>query len=73
MSELKVIILIITFTTTWVDFVLPMLKGKLDFKPFNCSFCLSFWLSILVVCFVQGCWLVLSTPLFLRIVERKLL
>jgi len=73
MSEIKAIILIITFTTTWVDFVLPMLKGKLDFKPFNCSFCLSFWLSILLVCFVQGWWLVLSAPLFLRIVERKLL
>ena len=73
MNELKVIILIITFTTTWVDYALPMLKGKLDFKPFNCSFCLAFWLSILLVCFVQGWWLVLATPLLLRIVERRLL
>ena len=72
MNELKIIILIITFTTTWVDYALPMLKGRLDFKPFNCTFCLSIWISILF-CFVWGGWFVLSTPLFLRIVERKLL
>lgn len=73
MIEFKVIILIITFVTTWVDFVLPMLKGRLDRKPFNCSFCLSVWISILLVCFVRGWWLVLATPLLLRIIERRLL
>jgi len=72
MTDLKIIILIITFTTTWVDYILPKLKGKLLFKPFNCTFCLSVWISILF-CFVWGGWFVLSTPLFLRIIERRLL
>lgn len=73
MTELKISIIIITFITTWVDYVLPMLKGRVDFKPFNCSFCLSIWISFLVVCFMREWWEILATPLFLRIIERRLL
>lgn len=73
MIELKIIILIITFVTTWVDHILPKLKGKLWFKPFNCSFCLSVWISIMFVCLVREWWFILSTPFFLRIIERRLL
>jgi hypothetical protein len=73
MTDIKIIILIITFTSTWVDYILPMLKGKLFFKPFNCTFCLSVWISILFVCLAQGWWFVLATPLFVRIIERRLL
>jgi hypothetical protein len=43
------------------------------FKPFNCSFCLSVWISIMFVCLVREWWFVLSTPFFLRIIERRLL
>jgi len=73
MIELKLSIIIITFTTTWVDYILPMLKGRLDFKPINCAFCLSFWISILFVCFIREWWFVLATPLLLRVIERRLL
>lgn len=73
MIELKLSILIITFVTTWVDYILPKLKGKLWFKPFNCSFCLSVWISIIIVSLFWEWWEVLATPLFLRITERRLL
>ena len=71
MEEIQYIILIIALSTTWVDYIRPILN-RLDFKPFNCSFCLSVWLSLLfsVVC---GSLFLLSAPLFLRIIERKLL
>jgi len=73
MTELKIIILIVTFVTTWVDYGLIITRGRLNYKPFNCSFCLSVWISILFVCFARGWWFVLATPLFLRIIERRLL
>jgi len=65
------IILIITLTTTWSDYARPMLN-ILDFKPFNCSFCLTFWISIIVF-FITFNPIVLSSCLFLRIIERRLL
>ena len=65
------IILIITLTTTWVDYVLPMVD-ILDYKPFNCSFCLTFWLSIIVFIITFNP-IVLSSSLILRIIERRLL
>ena len=73
MIELKISILIITFVTTWVDYILPKLKGRLWFKPFNCSFCLSVWISIIIVSLFWEWWGILATPLFLRIIERRLL
>lgn len=71
MDNLTYILLIITFVTSWVDYIRPMIN-KFDYKPFNCSFCLSLWISIIFVLFI-GEWLILVTPLFIRIIERRLL
>lgn len=71
MDNFVIMILIITFVTTWVDYARPMIN-KLDFKPFNCAFCLSFWASILSFVLFKE-WVLLSTPFFIRIIERRLL
>ena len=74
-NDIELILLIITFVTTWTDYVInfTIFKNVLDFKPLNCSFCLSIWLSISLVCLSVGGWLLLATPLFVRIIERRLL
>ena len=71
MNFMVEIILIITLTTTWTDYARPMLY-ILDYKPFNCSFCLTFWISIIVF-FITFNPIVLSSSLILRIIERRLL
>jgi len=45
MNSIVNILLIITIATTWVDYARPLID-KWDYKPFNCSFCISFWLSL---------------------------
>lgn len=72
-NKIEMIFLIIAFATTFVDYVVPHIKILRFKKPFNCAFCLSVWISILLsVCFSEG-WVLLTTPLFLRIIERRLL
>jgi len=71
MEEIQVIVLIITFVTTWVDYIRPLIN-KLDYKPFNCGFCLSIWISF-AFCLMGFGFFVMSAPLFLRIIERRLL
>ena len=71
MNSILNILLIITFTTTWVDYVLPIIN-RLDYKPFNCSFCLTFWISLLTF-FINLDPYILISPLILRIIERRLL
>ncbi len=73
MVEIKLIIIIITFVTTIVDYIIPMLDNRFNVKPLNCSFCLSVWISLLIVLFVWEWWVILATPLCLRIIERRLL
>ena len=75
MNDYILILLIITFTTTWVDYIInmPIFRNTLDFKPLNCSYCLSVWISVIIVSLSLGGWLVLVTPLLLRIIERRLL
>ena len=72
MDKIIDILLICTFATTFVDYILPILGVRLNFKPLNCSFCLSFWLSLLFA-IVTGQLYYLVSPLFLRIIERRLL
>ena len=72
-NKLEIILIIISVVTTFVDYVVPNIKILRFKKPFNCAFCLSFWISILLsVCLPSG-WFLLATPLFLRIIERRLL
>ena len=77
-EDLKVILLIITFTTTYVDFINSKFGMKYDKKPFNCAFCLTIWTSLIVYIlslfnFVTCSELILVSPLILRIIERRLL
>ena len=77
-EDLKVILLIITFTTTYVDFINSKFGMKYDKKPFNCAFCLTIWTTLIVYIlslfnFVTCSELILTTPLILRIIERRLL
>lgn len=74
-NDIELMLLIITMVTTWVDYIINfrIFKNALDFKPLNCSFCLSIWVSVFFVYLSVGGWLVLATPLFVRIIERRLL
>jgi hypothetical protein len=49
-----------------------LFKTRLDFKPFNCVFCLSYWIG-LIFAFFQMELLYLSIPLIYRIIQVKLL
>jgi hypothetical protein len=71
MNSILNTLIILLLATTWTDYARPMIN-KLDYKPFNCSFCLSFWIS-LITFFITLDPLILTTPLFLRIIERRLL
>ena len=77
-EDLKVILLIITFTTTYVDYINSRFGMKYDKKPFNCAFCLTIWTTLIVYIlslfnFVTCSELILVSPLILRIIERRLL
>jgi len=71
MSSIVNILIIITIATTWVDHARPLID-KWDYKPFNCSFCLTFWLSLIFFLITLNP-IVLTSCLFLRIIERRLL
>jgi len=70
--EIKLITLTIALATTFVDYVVPYLPKFANRKPVNCSFCLCFWLSVFFSCLTME-WFLLTAPLFLRIIERRLL
>lgn len=72
MDKIINILLICTFVSTFVDYVIPILGYRFDRKPLNCSFCLSFWIG-LVVAIVSGQSYLMIAPLLLRIIERRLL
>jgi hypothetical protein len=71
MNSIVDILVIITIATTWVDYARPLID-KWDYKPFNCSFCLTFWLSLIYFLITLD-QIILITPLILRIIERRLL
>lgn len=71
MNSIVSILVIITIATTWVDYGRPLID-KWDYKPFNCSFCLTFWLSLIYFLITLNP-IILITPLILRIIERRLL
>lgn len=71
MNSIVDILVIITIATTWVDYARPLIN-KWDYKPFNCSFCLTFWLSLIYFLITLDP-IILITPLILRIIERRLL
>ena len=71
MNSIVDILVIITIATTWVDYARPLIN-KWDYKPFNCSFCLTFWISLIYFLITLDP-IILITPLILRIIERRLL
>lgn len=71
MNSIVDILVIITIATTWVDYARPLID-KWDYKPFNCSFCITFWLSLIYFLITLDP-IILITPLILRIIERRLL
>jgi len=77
-KDFELILLIVTFTTTYVDYINSRFGMKYDKKPFNCAFCLTVWSSLLVyflsLIYIIDCSaFVLVSPLVLRIIERRLL
>ena len=72
MDKLLNILIIVTFASTFVDYIIPLFGVRFDRKPFNCAFCLSFWMSLFLA-IVTGQLYYLVTPLFLRVIERRLL
>ena len=71
MNYIVSLLVIITIATTWVDYARPLID-KWDYKPFNCSFCLTFWLSLIYFLTTLNP-IILITPLILRIIERRLI
>jgi len=75
MNELSNILILISVILIWVDtdiFIRFRLKRKLNIKPFNCAFCLCFWGAV-VLSLVFHNLFYLTAPLFLNIIERRLI
>lgn len=77
-KDFELILLIVTFTTTYVDFINSKFGRKYDKKPFNCAFCLTIWTTLLVYILslfglINCSELIFISPLVLRIIERRLL
>ena len=77
MIEVKIILITVTFIQMWVDwvqsfpikFIQRLRLSKLDFKPFNCTLCLSVWLGAIL----SGIMLdpiYLALPLFTKVTEK---
>ena len=77
-KDFELILLIVTFTTTYVDYINSKFGRKYDKKPFNCAFCLTIWTTLLVYILslfglINCSELIFISPLVLRIIERRLL
>ena len=78
MQEVKIILITISFILIWVDSIptfpiriVKRIRMKLNFKPFNCTNCLSFWIGlILAVVFLEPIYL--AMPLFTKAVENNI-
>ena len=82
MNELINILILISCVIIWIDtdiFIAFRFKKwkvlkyrNLNRKPLNCSFCLTFWGSVIMsIVFMNPVYLI--SPLLLRIIEKKLL
>ena len=76
LEEIINIIIAISFIIAWVDYVptIPQtykITSKLDFKPFNCGYCLSFWIGIiLAICLKNTIYLV--TPIIYLLIKKQI-
>mgnify|MGYP003113897075 CR=1 FL=1 len=78
---IPIILIQITFLYIYERLAIELIHGtKLDYKPFNCVFCLSYWIGLitfLVVISIKGFDFhyiyLLSLPLFYGITQTKLL
>jgi hypothetical protein len=81
MNELINILILISCVLIWIDTDIfinfrfkkwKVLKYKnLNRKPFNCSFCLTFWGAV-VLCFVMFNPVYMIAPLLLRLIEKRI-
>ena len=74
MEEIKIICIAVALVWMWSEamFVSNINDGVMgiafDFKPFNCSFCMSVWVSIfLAIWFNEGIYL--TIPIHFRLVN----
>ena len=77
-KDFELILIIVTFTTTYVDYINSKFGRKYDKKPFNCAFCLTIWTTLIVYILsllglINCSELIFISPLILRIIERRLL
>jgi len=66
---------LILLWTEWID-TLPFnwvksFRMSLDFKPFNCSLCLSFWLGV-IISLVSLNPIFIGLPLFVKYIENNI-
>ena len=78
MQELTIILITITAIQTWVDWInsfpikiVQRLRNKLNYKPFNCSLCLSVWLGVILSIALLNP-LYIALPLFNKWAEKTL-
>lgn len=75
MITITTILIILFFVDFWIDEAQdfkPLQKlrlAKLNFKPFNCGYCLSFWIG-LVVALVSLNPIFVATPLIYKALLR---
>ena len=76
MQEAKIMLIAITLIQVWVEWsqsfpwnALKWLKSKLDYKPFNCTLCMSVWIGVLLSVVLLDP-LYLTLPLFNKLTER---
>jgi hypothetical protein len=61
--------------TEWIDTIpfkwLQELRLTLNFKPFNCALCLSFWLGV-IISLVSLNPIFVGLPLFVKYIENNI-
>jgi len=68
------IIIATVFIFTWIDHfdnlgIIKKLRMKLNFKPFNCLWCLSFWIGLMLsLVFLNPAYMAL--PLITKVLDR---
>lgn len=76
MQTITIILITLTVIQLWIDWInsfpfdlLHRIRMYLDFKPFNCSLCLSLWLGVIIsLIFLDPIFL--SLPLLNKITEK---
>lgn len=76
MQKYNVIIAVLSFIIVWCDSMpsfpikpIRWIRARLDFKPFNCPFCLSFWIG-LILCIALQDITYLGLPVYNKVLER---